>query len=90
MCLKKLTYLGINGRVHVAMFLDPPLTHNILSLAIAYLLTSPFLRNLTPTLDEGLLRNLVNFKIVFCTQFCVNFDDSRLEELSECLSTFML
>jgi hypothetical protein len=68
----------------VAMFLYPPLTHNVLSLAITYLLNAPFLRYLTPTLYEGLLCNLMNFKFVFYIQFCVNFYDSRLEELSEC------
>jgi hypothetical protein len=87
---KKLACLGVNRRVHVAMLLYPPLTLNALKLFVTYLFHAPFFRNLIPRLDEGLQYNLENLVIVFCTQFCMNFDHSRLEELSECLSTFLL
>lgn len=57
-------YLGINGRFYAATFMYSHLIHKVLSLSYANLLNMPFLRNLTPTLDEGLvsvLDSLVGF-----------------------------
>jgi hypothetical protein len=51
----KKTVIFINGRFNAAAFTYTHLTHKVISLSNTDFPNALFLRNLTPTLDEGLL-----------------------------------